>query len=247
MRGGGGVQARRIIGVVLTALYVMSEQSKSSVVKWLLLSVIGYILLVGVSYVMWLIYMSDDFRAARELQHRGIDVIYNWRDSVIPRMDPTHVGGNNLNITPKDSQLISRLPRLYSLDHGEWEAGDMSGLDLDEIGKNCRELTYFRLCNVKHFPPINDIRKLAACPIDMFILEAKNIPWNDSDLEVFSGFTKLETLYLDCDSTGITNTGLEYLGHIPTLKQLTLLNTSITTEGIEAFQRQCPDVDIRFK
>jgi len=233
----------------------MSEQSNRSLSKWLLVSccglivfgVFGLILLVGAGYVAWLAYMPDDHRAARELRQRGFSVLDNWRDSIIPQINPTHVGGNNLNITPEDSQLISRLPRLYCLTFVGWNAGDMSGLNLEEIGKNCPELTYFRFIDIKHFPPVSDIRWLAACPIKVFMLKAGRTPLNDSDLEVFAGFTKLETLHLHCSSAGITDAGLEHFVNLPSLTHLTLINTSITQEGVEAFREKRPDVEVRLE
>ena len=227
----------------------MSEQSNRFLWTCLLGSIIGVFILglflLGAAYVAWLAFMPDDHRAARELRHRGFHVIYNWRDSVIPRLDPTHVGGNP--ITPEDSRLISRLPRLHELSN--WTLGpigsksDVSGLDLDEIGKNCRELTWFRFSAVEHFPPISDIRKLATCPIKTFVLEGE-IPLSDSDLEVFAGFTKLEALHLKCNSAGITDAGLEHLEHLPSLQHLFLPNTSITAAGVEAFRQKRPDVII---
>jgi len=168
-------------------------------------------------------------------------VLYNWRDGTIWQ-HPTHVARNDYSVTLEDSRLIWQLPYLYGLD---FMGGDMSGLSLDGI-ENCQELCYFRFVHVTQFP-VNEIPKLAACPIKVLCIESKDTHLKDSDLEVFAKFSKLETLRLICINSEITDAGLECFATIPSLKELCLSKTSVTQEGIDEFQKKRPDVKIYFE
>ena len=214
----------------------MPEKSNRPALKWLLISSLGIILL-GTTPWVWFSILPDDFHVARELRTRGFDIIYNWHDDTIWQ-HPTHVSGSDKDITPEDCRLICQLPRLFAL---HFLRGDMSGLNLDEIG-NCQELFWFRFHDVTQFP-VSELRKLTASPVRIISLESR-VHVTDFDLEAFAKFTNLEQLFLETYNAGVTDASLEYFEKIPSLKTLHLPNTSITEKGVEEFRKKRPDVEI---
>jgi hypothetical protein len=91
--------------------------------------------------------------------------------------------------------------------------------------------------------PVNEIRKLEACLIELLGLVDAHL--NDSDLEDFAKWAEFSQLTLN-DNTGITDVGLEHLEKIVSLNFLDLVRTSVTKEGIEEFQKKRPDVAVSF-
>ena len=218
----------------------MPEDTKPSKLKWILIAVNGFLVL-GVIIVFVFATRPEDHHIARKLQTRGYMVIYNWEyddtsNEISIWQRPTHVAGNDVNLSPEDSRLICQLPCLYALDFAQ---GDVSGLNLDNIG-NCQRLRYFRFFSVTGFPK-GEIQKLATCPVAHIALVGVGL--TDSNLEAFIKFSDLENLALN-DNVGITDAGLEHLEKIPNLKELNLSKTSVTKEGIEEFQEKRPDVTV---
>lgn len=239
----------------------MSKSSERPSLKWLLITVFAFIVL-GAAPFVWFAIEPDDFRAARELQSRGFDIIYNWMDDTILQ-HPTHIGGSDKNVTKEDSELMCRLPQLYAI---HFLRGDMSGLNLDGI-ENCPELVFFRFHEVTQFPS-NELRKLTACPnleslslsgislnltredieplsacpnlVSVFLVSAG---LSDADLDAFAAFPKLETLSLE-GNTEITDAGLVHFEKISSLRELNLKKTSVTQNGADEFQKKRPDVKI---
>jgi len=204
--------------------------------KPLLIATLGVALLGIISLICFLFFIND-FHVAWKLRKRGFDVQYEWINNLSPHIV---VVGMGLNITPDDSQLLSRLSRLYELNFVDC---NMSSLNLSEI-ENCQELYDFRCVDVKQFP-LSEIRKLTACPIKC--IELSHVDMKDSDVKMFAGFSKLESLGLDGNNSEITDASFEYFEKKLSLKTLVLLNTSITKEGACAFQKKRPDVKLRLE
>lgn len=217
------------------------------------------LILLGTIPFVWVAILPDDFPVALQLQSRGFGVIYNWQNDTVWK-HPTHVYANDESITADDCRLICRLPRLYAL---QFMRGDMSNLNLDEIG-NCPELLFFQFRKVDRFPSCeirklaacpklvslqisstvfkitrDDIEPLSACPLVQVNLESAGL--SDVDMDVFTGFAKLVQLGLE-GNIGITDAAFEHFAKIPSLKRLVLQKTSVTKEGVEEFQKKRPDV-----
>ena len=208
----------------------MSEKTNRPPLKWLLIPSFG-IILVGLVPMVWYASLPDDFHVGRKLQARGFAVIYDtfWRH-------PIRVEGEHLNITPEDGWLISQLPHL----HGMYFINcDMPDLNLDEIG-NCQNLDVAFFLGVRGLP-IDELRKLAPCPVTYLVL--CNADLKDSDLEILMELPKLGALSL-LGNTGITDTGLEHLENISSLRHLNLQSTSVTQEGVEVFKKKRSDVKV---
>jgi hypothetical protein len=90
--------------------------------------------------------------------------------------------------------------------------------------------------------PVDEIGKLAACPVRVILLP--NVHLKDGDLEAFTKLTNLDLLILE-SNVGITDAGLEHLEKIASLRHLQLSKTSVTKEGVEEFQKKRPDVRVR--
>jgi hypothetical protein len=149
---------------------------------------------------------------------------------------PISVHCKNLILTPENCRLICQLRGLQGL---LFYRSDISGLDWDEIG-HCRILDSLSFDDITGFP-INEIQKLAACPI--VFLALFNVQLKDSDLENIMGLKQLAFLELYMN-VGITDASFEYLEKIASLKYLNLSKTSVTEEGIKEFQKKRPDVRV---
>jgi hypothetical protein len=215
----------------------MSSETSGPVAKWILIAVSGISMLCIVFFIGLMTYPAGEYRAADELQARGFGIRF-MRQNYEVWQRPILVLGEDQSITEDDSRLICQLSRLQSL---TFRRCDLSELNLDDIG-NCRELRYFYCDDVTQLS-VNEIRKLAVCPVYVFML--KNAPLNDSDLESFMKWTKVEYLYLE-NNPGITDAGFEHLEKITPLRQLDIKGTSVTKEGVEEFQRKRPDVTVAF-
>ena len=214
----------------------MSQASTKSTLKWIVIVIVGMTAL-GWAVVVRLFYPADEYRVARELSMRGFTVHYIWPDGNWIWYRPTSVKGDGRRITSHESQLFCQLPRLYNL---IFLSCDASSLNLDEIG-NCQKLRFFHCVKVTHFP-VNELKKLAACPVVTIHVESKDVDLNDSDLEEFAKFTHLKDISLEFNNIGVTNACLEYFEKIPTLESLWLRGSSITPEGVEEFKKKRPDV-----
>ena len=209
----------------------MSEKTNRPPLKWLLISSLG-IVLVGLVPLVWYETLPDDWHAGRELRSRGFMVTHNtflWRQ-------PTHVFGENRDITPEDGLLISRLPHLRSL---RFTNCDMLDLNLDEIGK-CRQLDSVHFIGAKRLS-VDELRKLAPCPVTNIALYDSDL--KDSDLEVLTELTTIKNLTLS-NNAGITDAGLEHLEKIPSLRVLRLYGTGVTQDGVEEFKKKRPGVSV---
>ena len=214
------------------------KESNKSLFKWVLIGVI-------ILSVVVLLYATfpNDIRAARQLQSRGFEVIYDGQYDTIWQHPasffwghPSIVRVDDQNITPDDSRFICQLRGLQGL---LFYRSDISGLDWDEIG-HCRILDSLSFDDITGFP-INEIQKLTACPI--VFLALFNVQLKDSDLENIMGLKQLESLWLN-SNIGITDASFEYLEKIATLKYLHISKTSVTEEGIKEFQKKRPDVKV---
>jgi hypothetical protein len=213
----------------------MSSETSSPVVKWILIVLSGISVLCIAFFIVLMTRPVDEYRVADELQARGFHVEYE-RHEIWQR--PFQVWGDGLSITEDDSRLICQLPHLQAL---AFQCCDLSGLNLDDIG-NCQGLWCFHCEDVTLFPA-DEIRKLAACPINTF--HYTKSPLNDSDLKDFAKWAKGVFLDLN-DNAGITDAGLEHLEKIASLQYLGLVRTSVTREGVEEFRRKRPDVTVLF-
>jgi len=166
----------------------------------------------------------------QKLKARGFEIGYDtfWRH-------PIYVSGDYLDITAEDCQLIGQLPHLGSL---HFFMGDMSGLNLDEIG-NCQKLWCIGFNETANFSVV-ELRKLAA---SIRYLDLIHVDLKDSDLEVLTELPELRGLWL-FKNFGVTDAGLEYLEKNPSLTRMLIDNTSFTQEGIAEFQKKRPDVRI---
>jgi len=215
----------------------MSNETTNPVVKWILIGIcVVSVCVVGVLFLIGS-YSANGHRAARELQARGFRIDYLSHGEFVWAYAGTVIGKDQ-SITEDDSRLIGQLSHLQFL---EFIRCDLSELNLNDIG-NCRELSNFHCYDVTPFPA-NEISKLVACPIKVFVFE--NASLNDSDLEVFAKLTKLEYLHLN-GNTGITDEGFEYFEKITSLKNLFLNGTSVTKEGVEEFQKKRSDVEVSY-
>ena len=219
----------------------MSQASTNPALKWILIVIVGMTAL-GAVFLFLYVTCPDDYRAARKLQKRGFDFRYDWYDDNKIWKHPNVVLGMDQMITSDDSRLFCQLPRLIDL--AFWSC-NISGLNLDEIG-NCRELRFFHFADTTRFP-VNELKKLTACPVELILVESIDVDLKDSDLEEFAKFTHLEKLYLDFNNTGVTDVCLEYFEKIPTLKTLILPGSSITQEGVEEFKKKRPDVIVELE
>jgi len=221
----------------------MSKKSTNPVLEKILIVIIA-IGVAGAFFYYYATYPANDFRVARKLQSRGFGVQSDWQDSLIWHDDtiwqrPAFVHSFGLNITADDCQLISQLPRLRSLSLHD---GDMSGLNLDEIG-HCPQLELFGCYNVTQFSA-NELRKLDACPLEHLRLQSMGL--KDSDLENLAGLKKLKEISL-WDNVGITDASFKHFEKIVHLKRLGVSKTSVTKEGVAEFQKKRPDVIIHFE
>ena len=216
---------------------IMSQESTSPKLKWILIAVIGVSALVAIFFVLYATYPANEYRVAKELQSRGFHVAYSRRGYDVWQY-PNSVAGVNLRITEDDSRLMSQLPHLQNL---FFTRCDMSGLNLDGIG-NCQELLLFSCWQVTQFSA-DEIKKLAACPIKSMCLF--NADLNDSGLEYLAGLTQLAGLSIG-DNVGINDACLEQLESMSSLKDLHLTGTSVTKEGVKEFRKKRPDVDVTF-
>ena len=215
----------------------MSNETTNPVVKWILIGVIVVSFCVVGACVLFMTPPTKEHRAARELEKRGFEIEYRRQGFNIWQY-PLCVYGESRNITEDDSQLLCQLLHLRLL---QFNHCDLSGLNLDDVG-NCRELTDFTCYDVTQFP-VNEIRKLAACPIHELILS--NVRLSDSDMEDFAKWTSVGFLILD-DNAGITDVVFEHLEKIASLRHLCLTGTSVTKEGVEEFKKKRPLVDVVF-
>jgi hypothetical protein len=216
----------------------MSNETTSPVLKWILIAIVGLTIPCAVFLVLYATYPVDESRVARELQARGFGVIYEWQDNGSIWRHPANVYGMDQSITPDDCRLICQLPHLRNLD---FVRCDMSGLNLDEIG-NCQKLSSFCCIDVTQFP-VDEIGKLAACPVRIILLPSVHL--KDGDLEAFTKLTDLDLLFLE-GNIGITDAGLDHFEKIASLRHLKLSKTSVTNEGIGEFQKKRPDVRVSF-
>ena len=214
----------------------MSNKTTNPVVKWVLIAIVGIIFLGVVVFVLTAIH-PDDYQTTKQLRTRGYIVAYERRDDTIWQRGVT-IFGDGQSITPDDSRLFCQLPYLRNL---SFVRGDMSGLNLDEIG-NCPELFSVDFTYVTRFPA-GEIGKLAATSVKCAFLQ--NVDLKDSDLEVFAKLTTLEVLHLE-NNAGITDAGFEYLEKITSLRCLDLTGTSVTEDGVEEFRKKRPDVTVYF-
>ena len=213
----------------------MSNETTNPVVKWILIGIIVVSVCVIGAFVLLGTYPAEEYRVARELESRGFTVYFEWQGNNIWKY-PALVRGEDRSITEDDSRLIGQLTHLKRL---EFRRSDLSGLNLDKIG-NCRELEDFQCENVTPFP-VDEIRKLAACPIIVSLIY--NSCLNDSDLEVLAEWPTVRFLNLNAN-VEITDAGFEHLEKIASLTTLLLEGTSVTKEGVEEFKKKRPDVNV---
>jgi len=221
---------------------IMSQTSTNPVLKWILIAIAVMTVIGAVGFVLYAYYPTSEYRVERVLESQGFRVGCEWHNDDKIWKRPDQVFGDSLVITSDDCRLFCQLPRLMVLHLSRCK---MSDLNLDEIG-NCRELVFFYCYKATRFP-INELKKLMACPVVVINVESKDVDLNDSDLEDFVKFTHLQILELRFNNIGVTDACLEYFEKIPTLKYLSLMGSSITSEGVEEFQKKRPDVEVYFE
>ncbi|MCL2117567.1 MAG: hypothetical protein FWH27_03965 [Planctomycetaceae bacterium] len=219
----------------------MPNEQTSRALKWILIDIACVTFPCVIFIVLYsMIYSPSDYRVVKELRTRGFAVEYRRHDGSI-KCYPTFVYRKSQGLqilTPDDCRLICQLPHLKGLD---FVGGDLSGLNVDDIG-NCQELWTFNCVGVTQFPA-SEIRKLAACPVKIMMMQG--IQLKDSDLENFVGLTQLEALSLE-ENTEITDAGLKHLEKIAPIRSINLLGTNVTEEGIDEFKKKRPDVHVVF-
>ena len=215
----------------------MSNETTNPVVKWILIGIcVVSLCVVGALFLLGT-YPVGEYRAAKELEKRGLGISYYRFGNNIWQY-PVIVTGGGQSITEDDSQLMGQLPHLQSL---YFYSSDLSGLNLDDI-KNCQYFSSFYCDGVAPFPA-DEIRKLAAYSIHAFGFV--NSCLNDSDMEDFAKWTTVDCLYLDRNA-GITDAVFEHLEKIASLRLVRLTGTSVTKEGIEEFKKKRPGVEVIF-
>ena len=214
----------------------MSNETTNPVVKWILIGICVVSLCVVGAFVLLGTYPAGEYRVAGKLQKRGFEVKYVRQGNNIWQYSISVIG-SDLSVTEDDCQLICQLPRLQYL---VFQRCDLLGLNLDDIG-NCQELMNFYCEDVTQLS-VDEVRKLSACPVHMFIF--RNAGLNDPDLEDFAKWTKLGYVDLE-NNTGITDAGFEHLEKITSLRYLGLAGTSVSKESAEEFQKKHPAVRVQ--
>lgn len=93
------------------------------------------------------------------------------------------------------------------------------------------------------FPGDEGVEIVNSGPITIEYLSLANTAANDDDLENVTRYVRLKVLLLDY--TDITDAALKVIARLPSLKQLGVEGTRVSTEGVREFARVRPDVIVR--